>query len=71
MPATDALQPPLSEGARAIRREYGGWTNFMLSYGLKPTDSDDAAEGKAIIEAMAKARAGEERSSGSKGGTRQ
>ncbi|KAK2594299.1 hypothetical protein QQS21_008005 [Conoideocrella luteorostrata] len=53
MPASDGLQPPLNEGERAIRRSYGGWTNFMQSYGLKPWDDDDAAEGKAIISALA------------------
>ncbi|OAA43210.1 Extracellular metalloproteinase 3 [Metarhizium rileyi] len=59
MSATDALlarrrkEPPLSEGERKICRDYGGWTNFMHSMGLKPTDADDVAEAKAIIEIMA------------------
>jgi hypothetical protein len=49
----NAQEPPLSPGARAVVRSYGGWTNFMLSMGLKPWKDDDAEEGKAIAEAFA------------------
>lgn len=65
MPATDALrkisldcygsiltvtEPPLSPAERAIVKSYGGWTQFMMSFGLKPWESDDAEEGKRILE---------------------
>ncbi|KAG5927484.1 hypothetical protein E4U42_002194 [Claviceps africana] len=53
MPASDGLQPPLTAAEREIRRSYGGWTNFMLSMGLKPWDTADAEEGKAIIAGLA------------------
>ncbi|KAJ6127811.1 hypothetical protein N7471_009028 [Penicillium samsonianum] len=52
MPATDALQPPLTPAERAIVISYGGWTHFMQSYGLKPWEQDDAEEGKKILEAL-------------------
>ncbi|KAK0470331.1 uncharacterized protein EV420DRAFT_1634759 [Desarmillaria tabescens] len=29
---------------------FGGYNNFMHSYGLKPWDMDDVEEGKAILE---------------------
>ncbi|ERS94916.1 uncharacterized protein SPSK_10305 [Sporothrix schenckii 1099-18] len=52
MPASDALQPPLTPAERTIVKSYGGWTGFMQSYGLKPWDEADAQEGKQILEAM-------------------
>ncbi|KAH9899328.1 hypothetical protein C8Q73DRAFT_638018 [Cubamyces lactineus] len=33
-------------------KSFGGYNNFMRSYGLKPWDDDDVQEGKAIIEAF-------------------
>lgn len=30
--------------------DFGGFNNFMHSYGLKPWDHDDIQEGKAIIQ---------------------
>ncbi|KAJ6017978.1 hypothetical protein N7451_001357 [Penicillium sp. IBT 35674x] len=53
MPATDSLQPPLSPAERAIVKSYGGWSQFMASFGLKPWDEDDAQEGKRILEGLA------------------
>ncbi|EFY86133.1 hypothetical protein MAC_07798 [Metarhizium acridum CQMa 102] len=59
MPATDALpnvdaqEPPLTKTEREICKAYGGWGSFMQSMGLKPWESDDAEEGKAIIAAFA------------------
>jgi hypothetical protein len=35
-----------------IYDSFGGWDNFMISYGLKPWDDDDIEEGIAIVEAM-------------------
>ncbi|KAJ5764635.1 hypothetical protein N7533_003316 [Penicillium manginii] len=52
MPATDALQPPLTPEERAIVKSYGSWTNFMQSFGLKPWDFDDVDEGMAILRAF-------------------
>ncbi|KAJ5885276.1 hypothetical protein N7495_009786 [Penicillium taxi] len=49
MPITDTLQPPLSPAERVIVKSYGGWTRFMQSFGLKPWEEDDAAEGKQIL----------------------
>ena len=31
-------------------KDFGGFNNFMHSYGLKPWNDDDIQEGKAIIE---------------------
>ncbi|CAM1510826.1 Fc.00g083390.m01.CDS01 [Cosmosporella sp. VM-42] len=53
MPSSDGLQPILTPTEREICRSYGGWTNFMLSYGLKPWNADDNPEGKAIIAGLA------------------
>ena len=36
----------------AIYETFGGWDNFMNSYGLKPWDEDDVDQGMAIVEAM-------------------
>ncbi|KIY68987.1 hypothetical protein CYLTODRAFT_453019 [Cylindrobasidium torrendii FP15055 ss-10] len=32
--------------------DFGGWQNFMHSYGLKPWDHNDVEEGKSILAAM-------------------
>lgn len=47
-----AIEPPLTPAERAIVKSYGGWTSFMQSFGLKPWESDDAEEGKRILEAF-------------------
>jgi len=52
MPASDSLQPPLTPAEREIVKGYGGWTNFLLSFGLKVTNDDDAKEGKSILESL-------------------
>ncbi|GAO14384.1 hypothetical protein UVI_02055100 [Ustilaginoidea virens] len=44
----------LSKTEREICKAYGGWTNFMISMGLKPWVDEDAEEGKAIIAAFAR-----------------
>lgn len=36
----------------AYYKDFGGFNNFMHSYGLKPWDHDDIQEGKAIIQAF-------------------
>jgi len=33
-------------------KAWGGFNNFMRSYGLKPWDHDDIQEGKRIIQGM-------------------
>ncbi|OAR01601.1 hypothetical protein LLEC1_00461 [Akanthomyces lecanii] len=53
MPRFDSLQPPLTPAERAICKSYGGWTAFMQSFGLKPWEEEDIAEGKAILSAFA------------------
>lgn len=45
-------EPPLSPAERAIVKSYGGWTQFMISFGLKPWEFDDIDEGKRILEAF-------------------
>ncbi|KAL4932300.1 uncharacterized protein BDV17DRAFT_287827 [Aspergillus undulatus] len=54
MPYTDSLQPPLTDAERAIVKAYGGWTNFLICFGLKPWNEEDAEEGVAIARAFAK-----------------
>ena len=43
-------EPPLTPAERDIVKSYGGWTNFCISFGLKPWEVDDADEGKRILE---------------------
>ncbi|CEO58338.1 hypothetical protein PMG11_03068 [Penicillium brasilianum] len=50
---TDCLQPPLSPAERQIVKSYGGWTQFLLSFGLKPWKDDDEEEGMRILRAFA------------------
>ncbi|CAI7592309.1 unnamed protein product [Penicillium glandicola] len=52
MPVTDAVQPPLTPAERAIVKSYGGWTYFLMSFGLEPWEKDDADQGKRILEAF-------------------
>ncbi|KAJ9210456.1 hypothetical protein DTO166G4_7923 [Paecilomyces variotii] len=52
MPASDCLQPPLTPAERAIVKSYGGWTFSLANYGLKPWNTDDAKEGKQILEGL-------------------
>ena len=44
----------LSAKAKQILKSFGGWTGFLQSYGLKPWNDEDAEEGKAILEALAR-----------------
>ncbi|KAJ5125970.1 hypothetical protein N7448_005281 [Penicillium atrosanguineum] len=52
MPATDALAPPCTPAERAIVKSYGGWTQFMHCFGLKPWETDDIEEAKRILVAF-------------------
>jgi hypothetical protein len=36
----------------ALCKPWGGWYQFLLSYGLKPHNLDDEEEGKRILEAF-------------------
>ncbi|KAJ5691536.1 hypothetical protein N7488_012271 [Penicillium malachiteum] len=36
MPSYDSLQSPLTPAERATVKTYGGWSQFMFSFGLKP-----------------------------------
>lgn len=47
------IAPPLSAAERAVVKSFGSWTQFMQTYGLKPTDRDDIAQAKAIVQRMA------------------
>jgi hypothetical protein len=40
------------QSSNSIHQSFGGWNNFMHSYGLKPWDVDDVQEGERIVEAM-------------------
>ncbi|KAM0750232.1 hypothetical protein T439DRAFT_326182 [Meredithblackwellia eburnea MCA 4105] len=55
MPATDALAPPMTPKEREIVKSYGGWTNFMHSFGLKPFELDDVKEATSILKTFAAA----------------
>ncbi|KAK0214138.1 hypothetical protein IW262DRAFT_300413 [Armillaria fumosa] len=39
-----------SKSNNSYYESFGGYNNFMHSYGLKPWDMDDVEEGKAIIQ---------------------
>jgi hypothetical protein len=47
------LEPPLTPAERAIVKSYGGWTQFMISFGLKPYELDDIDEAKSIVASLA------------------
>jgi hypothetical protein len=47
---SDDTYVPLSNNA--IYQTWGGWPNFMHSYGLKPWDLDDVEEGHRIIDKL-------------------
>jgi len=49
---TDA-EPPLSPPEQEVVNAYGSWTQFMMSFGLKPWETEDAEEGKRIAETFA------------------
>ena len=36
----------------SIYASFGGWQNFLLSYGLKPYNDDDVEEGKKIAQTL-------------------
>ena len=36
----------------SIYASFGGWQNFLLSYGLKPYNDDDVEEGKRIAQTL-------------------
>jgi hypothetical protein len=44
--------PPCTPAERAIVKSYGGWTQFMQCFGLKPWDMDDMEEAKRILVAF-------------------
>ncbi|KAJ5371632.1 hypothetical protein N7517_003638 [Penicillium concentricum] len=54
MPDTDALQPFLTPAERAVVESYGGWTYFLLSFGLTVWEDDDAEKGLKIVEALSR-----------------
>ncbi|PWY90860.1 hypothetical protein BO70DRAFT_425794 [Aspergillus heteromorphus CBS 117.55] len=52
MSSMDCLQPPLTPPQREIVKSYGGWTQFMLAFGLKPWEREDEEEGLRILVAL-------------------
>lgn len=36
----------------SLYESFGGWQNFLLSYGLKPYNDDDVEEGKRIAQGL-------------------
>jgi hypothetical protein len=38
---------------REVVKSYGGWTAFMMVFGLKPWEQDDADEALQIVRQMA------------------
>jgi hypothetical protein len=50
---TASTEPPLTPAERAIVKSYGGWSQFLFSYGLKPWNTEEADEGKRILESLA------------------
>jgi hypothetical protein len=40
---------------KEVKESWGSWTNFMLSYGLKPWNHDDLEEALAISRALKQA----------------
>jgi len=38
----------------SLYASFGGWQNFLLSYGLKPYDDDDVEEGRRIAQELLK-----------------
>jgi hypothetical protein len=43
------VEPPLSPAEREIVKNYGGWTQFLLCFGLKPWNSEDVDEAMQIL----------------------
>lgn len=57
---TSSSSNPNSGGGRSnysYYKDFGGYNNFMASYGLKPWDHGDVAEGRVILDAFGKADA--------------
>ncbi|KAL3414100.1 hypothetical protein V8F44DRAFT_459360, partial [Aspergillus fumigatus] len=46
-------EPPLTPAERAIVQSYGGWTQFMICFGLKPYELDDVDEAKSLVASLA------------------
>jgi hypothetical protein len=49
LPPNTATAPPLAPAEREIVKSYGGWTQFMHAFGLKPWDLEDIDEAKHIL----------------------
>lgn len=48
-------EPPLTPAEKKVVKSFGDWTEFMRTYGLKPTDAGDAKQAYAIVKMMAQA----------------
>ena len=51
LPTLILAEPPLTPTERVVVRSYGGWSNFLFAYGLKPWNTEDAEEGLLILKA--------------------
>ncbi|KAK3683120.1 hypothetical protein LTR37_020533 [Vermiconidia calcicola] len=47
-----ASDGPKCPSKNEIYQSYGGWNNFMMSYGFKGYEPDDVKEGNAIVETL-------------------
>jgi len=43
---------------REVKQSYGSWSNFMVSFGLKPWNQDDLEEALAISRSMKQQQGG-------------
>lgn len=59
--ASPPAEPHLSADAKRVVKEYGDWRSFLMTYGLKATDADQAEEGRRIAETMGEHDAEERR----------
>lgn len=59
--------PSLTPAERAIVKSFGSWSDFMISYGLKPHDTDDIEEAHSIVKSMAAMDEPEQGGQGQKG----
>ncbi|TYJ51962.1 hypothetical protein B9479_007451 [Cryptococcus floricola] len=53
MPDADAFVPPLTPAEHRVADNYGGWFEFMQTYGLKPSITADVESALEIIRILA------------------
>jgi len=45
-------EPSLTPAENAVVRSYGGWTEFMQTFGLKPWETEDIEDAISIIKSL-------------------